>query len=551
MGKTQNTLSLQLLLLIVSSIHCQEVPKIQIFEKFEELNLTAHSVSWIYTYPKKEDRFLLFESHTVSGNIILSKELPLVVNNYVNSTDPALLHIVEQLNQTKIGVYLINPHHFSVRVLSRVVGYSEDDPVPGQCSNKAGVWPLPGLTLETKSEVVRLNFSFAAPNIRGACNNRKEVSYKVFQGYICDEKDMEHALFEALKNFKDLESIETWGSRVSSLGPHQNRLVFASYAPRGSVYAVIAEAVNGSSLYGLGHSYGCHVDPVTGACPQETLAIVQIFSACSLFAGLLLAFMGHRYFLSSQIIFGFYAGVYLGYILLQVFCDLELYLLFFLVMACGVGLAIATVSIWIFLGIPVLSVVLPTLEVGVVLASVILYLPETNTITLTSSLHYWLVFTCLVLAGPISLLAFTHKANILACVIVGSVLAMIPVDFFLGTGLRFIFLNVLRRSYVEDYSEAIFVPLLQSEELLLLASLLATIALALLTQLLVQRRRPPFPPSPFQQWRWRQEADAETEPLLSSEQGLEETQVRPAVVGFIQTRPERKLNTRDPPTNVI
>ena len=445
--------------------------------------------------------------------------------------------------------------YFDLLISPRVVGYSEGDPVPGQCSNKEGVWPLPALTLEARSEVIRLNFSAAAPNIRGACNNREEVTYKVYQRYICDEKDMENAFFEALKNFKDISSIETWGSRVSSLGPHKNRLVFANYAPIGSVYAVIAAAVNGSSLYGLGHSYGCDLDPVTGACHQETLAIVQISCACSLFAGLLLAFMGHKYFLGSQILFGFYAGVYIGYILLQVFCDLEFYFLFFLVMACGVGMAITTVSIWIFLGIPVLSVVLPTLEVGVVLASVVLYLPETNTITLTTSLHYWLVYACLVLAGPISLLAFTHKAHILACVIVGSVLVMIPVDFFLGTGLRFIFLNVLRRSYVRDYREAIFVPLLQSEELLVLACWLATIALALLTQLLVQRGRPPFPPSPFQQWRWRREAEQEeTEPLLSSDPGLEEQEgrvVRPAVVGFIQARPERprerKHNRRDPP----
>ena len=72
----------------------------------------------IYTYPKKEDRFLLFESHTVSGDIILSKELPLV-KDYVNSTDPAVLHILEQLNQTRTGVYLINNHHYPVHVLSR------------------------------------------------------------------------------------------------------------------------------------------------------------------------------------------------------------------------------------------------------------------------------------------------------------------------------------------------------------------------------------------------------------------------------------------------
>ena len=409
--------------------------------------------------------------------------------------------------------------------------------------------------METRREVIRLNFSAAASNIRGACNNKEEIQYQVFQRYICDEVDLKKGLFETLKKFKDLESIETWGTHVSSLGRHRNHLVFASYAPVGSVYAVIASAANGSSLYGLGHSYGCDVNPVTGACHQDTPTIVQIFSACSLFVGLLLAFMGHKYFLGSQIIFGFYAGVYLGYILLQVFCDLEFYFLFFLVIACGACFAIMTVSIWIFLGIPVLSVVLPTLEVGVVLASVILYLPETNTLTLTSDLHYWLVYSCLVLAGPICLLAFTHKANILACVIVGSTTAMIPVDFYLGTGLRFIFLNVLRRSYIKDYREAIFIPLLQSEDLILLACWLGIIAAALLTQLLVQRRKPPFPPSPFQQWRWRQEAEREAEeerePLLSSEAGPGEEEptdrvVRPAVVGFIQARlPRERKHNRD------
>ena len=124
---------------------------------------------------------------------------------------------------------------------------------------------------------------------------------------------------------------------------------------------------------------------------------------------------------------------------------------------------------------------------------------------------------------------------------------VLPVDFYLGTGLKYVFLNVVRRSFVHEYREAILVPLFESEELILLACGLAVAALALLGQLLVQRKRPPFPPSPFQQWRWKREADRDvvddTEPLLGSvdigDATNEETVVRPAVVGYIQNREAR------------
>ena len=40
---------------------------------------------------------------------------------------------------------------------------------------------------------------------------------------------------------------------------------------------------------------------------------------------------------------------------------------------------------------------------GVILASCLLYIPQLNTLSLTSDLHYWLVFTCFTLATPITL----------------------------------------------------------------------------------------------------------------------------------------------------
>ena len=148
------------------------------------------------------------------------------------------------------------------------------------------------------------------------------------------------------------------------------------------------------------------------------------------------------------------------------------------------------------------------------------------------------------------------QAHIIACVLVGTTLVILPVDFYMKTSLRFMIVNVLRRSYTPEFKEAIIVPAFQSGELILLACWLALAAVALVCQLLVQRKKPPFPPSPFQQWRWRREAsrdeNSETEPLLVTVDNEEESRVvRPAVVGFIQgsrvdrTRAEVQRKPRD------
>lgn len=531
----------------------QNVAQIKIDEKFKELNLSDHSVTWIYTRPSHGDRFLLFEGHSVASNIIMSKERLLSKDCYENSTNPAIVSVTLQKRNSSedVGVYIMNNHHSNVRVFVRVTEYSIEDPVPGWCSNRLGIWPRPGLTVDENASkaLIKLNFSLAATDNYKDCTHFNEIEYQVYHLYqepwsAKSVNSMEERLFESLKKFKDIDSAMRYGTMVNSLGPHLDRLVFAAYPGVGSVYAVVAKAANGSSLYGLAHSYGCDLDPITRTCLKEDQTLLQIFCACSLFAGLLLAFAGHKFFLGSQIMFGFYAGVYIGFILLKVFCSLNMNFLFFLVMACGVCMSIAVVAVWVFLAVPVVSVILPTVEVGVIFASIILYLPQTNTISLVTNLNYWLVYFCCVLAAPICLLAFTQKAHILACVLVGTTLTILPVDFYLGTGLRYMFLNVIRRAHVSHYNEAILVPVFQSGDLILLACWFALASVSLLCQLLVQRKRPPFPPSPFQQWKWRREAsreqDEESEPLLVDEDEVTRPYEVRQVVGFIEPRQRQR-----------
>merc|ERR1719334_1179752 len=110
------------------------------------------------------------------------------------------------------------------------------------------------------------------------------------------------------------------------------------------------------------------------------------------------------------------------------------------------------------------------MELGALVASILMFLPVTNVPTLTSDTYYWLVFLCVVLAVPLILLAFTQKASILSCVVVGTYTVLVPVDYYIGTNLRFLSLNVIRRAiHGEEFRAAIINPPFTTSDLTLVA----------------------------------------------------------------------------------
>lgn len=520
--------------------------EIHLDKEFRTINLTQHTSVRIFATPTSDRRFLVFESHCRTCQLVLSYTADRRENGTVVSSGAALAvsREEEQPWPARPGVVLANTGPYTVTALARVRAYTELDPVPGWCGvGRGGVWPRPFLTTGWNSASITVNFSRASlPGTSSWCRDPPAIEYHIYHRYLAgstwfgSSSDPDTQWEEGLRSFSDQAGMEKHGRRVTSLG-RVDRLVFASYPPTPSLYAVVARHANSSSLYGLAHSYGCQPDPTTGYCPDPARTPSKLVCATAIFTGLVMAFAGHKFFLASQFLFGFLAGAFIGFIVLSnLSASLSYTLLFCLTGLAGAGVGLATAAFWFFCGIPVLSVLLPTMEVGVILASCLLYIPQLNTLSLTSDLHYWLVFTCFTLATPITLLAFTQKASILACVIVGTAQVMLPVDYYAGTHLRFIFLNVVRRATQPSFSQALLEPPLDTEDLVVLAAWLGLASLALLSQLLSHRSRPPFPPAPYQQWRWRRqlsrgEAEEEAAPLLGQEEAP------PPVVGYILGRP--------------
>jgi len=538
--------------LVAGGVHdLQDVPEHAVHREPLLINITRLSTVRITSKLGAQDKFLVFEAHCRTSKILMSYVEDLSKSNFVNSTGPALMYQNDSSAPEYMysndgvrdpGVYIKNPHNYSLEVLAMVKAYTSDDPVPGLCDTKyIFSKSAPFLTLDFNPAIIRLNFTRASlPGPDFECIRPKSVQYRVYHVYLpmkgCRDGSKDEQFHCAIKNFNEIDNIENNGRQVHSLGRNMNRLVFSSYSPMGSLYAVIAEQGNGTSVYALGHTYGCHVDPETGECPTTQHTLTKVTCAICIFMGLIMGFAGHRFFITSQFFFGFYAGAFMGFLLLSS-AELNFQETFWLTVMCGLAMAFLVSGLWFFLGIPVLSVLIPTLEVGVILASSILFLPYLNIPALTNDSYYWLVFVCLMLAVPVILLAFTQKASILSCVIVGSTVIAISVDIFLGTGLRFIFVNVVRRASVPRFHEALIVPFMETEDLMVVACWLAVLIASLVTQLLVERRKPPFPPAPFQQWRWRRQVvmqgeESETAPLLSDEESLADVVTSP-VVGYI------------------
>ena len=491
------------------------------------ITIPANTTIKMFTRKEPGDMFYLFSCHCRSSSVLMHEYEYTEVFEAVNSTAPALikwdpnalLPLLRGLlrrpplaNATlEPAVFLTNPHAWAVEVLALARRYTASDPVPGWCTTWDGVVPKPFLSLDWNSATIRLNFSRAS--LLGddlKCNEKAKFEYEVYHRYLVESTsaDVLDADFaRTLRNFTTIEDIKVTGTRVASLGRHMDRLVFASYPPTGSLYAVIVHYQNanatGTALYGVGHTYGCTLSPSTGLCADDAAHVVtNIVCGLAVFIGLMMAFAGHRLFITSQFLFGFYAGSFVGFILLNISNSWTFLLNCTLTTVCGlVGAALSTL-LWLTLGTPVLSTFLPTLEIGVFVASILMFTPPLNVASLTEDLYYWLVFLCIVLAVPGILLAFTQKASILSCVFLGTYTTILPIDFFLGTNLRYISINVMRRATNREFGEAVILPPLQTSDLALVACWLGLAIAALVTQLLVERGRPAFPSPPCQLLSW-------------------------------------------------
>ena len=258
---------------------------------------------------------------------MVTMHLPDIPSVKSKGTNPALVHFIKfaasfpyrdqslnlssttpSPNVTELPyVFITNPNAFNVTVLAQARSYTETDPVPGGClvtPTETSWWPKSTLNIHWDSSVIKLNFTKATlPQEPWRCNERDKFEYEIYHMYLqegTDPEELDKDFVESLGVFTDIEDIRKYGTQVEGLGWPKSRtkVVFASYPPTGSLYAVVVRYHNGNitgrALYGVSHTYGCDMDPQTGLCTDYTHIVTNIICGLAVFVGLLMAFAGHR-----------------------------------------------------------------------------------------------------------------------------------------------------------------------------------------------------------------------------------------------------------------
>nr|CAD7567974.1 unnamed protein product [Timema californicum] len=117
---------------------------------------------------------------------------------------------------------------------------------------------------------------------------------------------------------------------------------------------------------------------------------------------------------------------------------------------------------------------------------------------LENDYNYWVVYICLMLSVPLLLIPFNQKANIISCAVLGAYAVIIPIDHYIGSNLKYIIVNIIRRATSLEFKSAVIAPPYQLRDLILTLVWVGLVGMGYVVQWQQQLGKPPFPPPPMQ-----------------------------------------------------
>lgn len=495
------------------------------------------------------DKFWSFEAHSFSSNDHLSLSKTERPKGFTNETGlregviqvenhPGVIFLRSDLkNGTEPFAFLSNLGETNVTALVVIRNYTAKYPVPGWMEDN-----MPQNTLKLYFDASTVNLEFMPAKVLDV--QAPVLTYSVYQMYF-SERDFneDHFLLELSSKMLQVDDIKTNGELVDTNFVFQNNnkssLTYSAYPGTATVFSVIVTttypSVNGSSneafssIYVTTCTYACQMDDANPLnCKMMWSTISKVICGLSVFIGGFIAFFGHRYFQSQQFFFGAYAAGLVSFVVMSLLVnkgDISY------VEVLGLSFAIAIIGgflwmvVWYVLGVPILSTALSVSLMGLVLGGVFVF--SLNTVSMMNDVVYWMTIAAFISGSLVAVLPFTKTASILSSALVGSFIFIIPIDHYIGSSLKYILVNFVRRAYVDGFNLAVLNFPFQINDIALICGWIGFFLIAFIVQYLRERGRAPFPPNPYQLRRWRIEersflsenaindAEDESRPLLA------------------------------------
>ncbi|CAB3232116.1 unnamed protein product [Arctia plantaginis] len=442
--------------------------------------------------------FIVFQVHTQFENITVYK-----VNDgnvTVTGTNVGLINILKKLpgdTPTSDIFFIQNPNqNVSVRAYISVHGYIWQDPIPGGCNLE---WSPPlSPFLKTRTMSAFITVEAASPSIDADCNMVDEADITFHMMYQSEMNFNSDVYFTGLRNMMTLKNIEKYGTEIPQTHLPSRRMLSA-YHGLSVVFVAVARRNDNQSLYSVyvpGHSYGCPEVNEDG-CMFADDFVSAMLCTILLFGGLFMSIFGHRFFKTEMFLSGFFSGFIITYILVILMDDgVGTQALVAASVLSGIFFGAIWLLFWWLYGIPVVAVLLPALNAGFICAAIFYYKLPATISYFQNDFNFWTVFVMIMVLSATAMAFVTHSSSILCCAFLGGFCTMYAFDYYLGSNLKYIIVNTVRRAVVENFSEAVLAPPFMTREILVTLLWIFVSSLGWLFQLWDNKGRPPFPPPP-------------------------------------------------------
>ncbi|KAJ2941212.1 hypothetical protein O0L34_g10447 [Tuta absoluta] len=431
--------------------------------------------------------FIVVQVHSHIYNITLFNS----VNTSISGTNVGLYGTVKPPDT----YFVSNMNNMSIKVYISVHGYSNMDPIPGGCNLVGNIEIPPFMNIAYDKNMVQVDAA-AAKVANAACGTGDNLDMTFYRMYLGERDFSEDGYFKGLKNMMTWNKIMENGYQVPLTLPMKTmRRFLSAYPGTGSVYVMVAS--------GPPHRYSVYVPTYTYACsPLDGCEVLddfvsQFFCAGLIFIGLFTCFLGHRFFRTEMFMAGTFAGVIITYILLSNWTDLERPALLGASLLTGTFFGAIWLLLWWFYGIPVLSVALATMHLGFLMAAIVIHSAFTGSHKFfEDDGRFWTIFILIMLLSSLTLTTVTYHSNILCCSVLGAYAVVFAMDHYVGSSLKYLMYNTVRRAVVPKFNYAILALPYQWRDVILTLLWLGLAAGGFFFQRHHNRGRPPFPPPP-------------------------------------------------------
>ncbi|KAL7304849.1 hypothetical protein TKK_0002657 [Trichogramma kaykai] len=444
--------------------------------------------------------FVIIQVHTYMHNVSMYYDVAVsdrLTGNHVNGSNIGLL--IETNAATNAVVQVSNTNSESVGSLIAILAYTKDAPQPGGCNMEFNVEKSPFQKLTFNDKTITVDAQPASiPPVGGlqlSCE-KFPIAHDAYRVYMPEHDFSNFTYFTSIANMLTVSDIEKNAALIpGSIFNSAMRRIYSVYPGTGSVYGMVAYFGEASSAYVPIVTYGCDSSSWANSCSYLTNAFTKVLSALVFFIGVFVAMRGQNFFKTSMILLGLLFGGYIGYTIGLYYETFNITGIIVIGMITGIVMSSLWLLLWMSWSSPIPSLTLTGVTLGSFFFYIFYFAVPAGAWYLEMDSYYWLIFTTFVVMTFLVFSVVPLIGNILCFTILGSYVSILAVDYYVGSNLKYILINSIRRSTDDDFKYAVIQPPFQRNDIILTLSWAFIVIVGIFRQYSNNLNRLPFPPS--------------------------------------------------------